>query len=75
MSLPTLPAMAPHEFFAAVAMAGMLLLVGVMVPVQIAAKWRRVRRGRIRIACRLCGYRFLRHDQAATCPHCHARNR
>lgn len=75
MSLPTWPALSPHEFFAAVVMAGVFLLVSVMVPVQIAAKWRRARRARIRITCRICGYRFLRYDPSATCPHCQARNR
>lgn len=75
MSLPQLPALLPHEFFAAVVLAGIFLLICVMVPVQMAAKWRRIRRARVRITCRLCGYRFLRYDPAATCPHCQARNR
>lgn len=63
------------EFFELLVYGGMLLLLAVCIPVQIAAKWRRVRRSRVRITCRLCGYRFLRTEQQAICPHCGARNR
>lgn len=71
----SLPPLSPQEFFAAIVMAGLFALVCVMVPVQLAAKLRRMRRARTRITCRLCGYRFLRFDPEATCPHCQARNR
>lgn len=71
----SLPPVKPEEFFAAIVYVGLLLLIGVLIPVQIAAKIRRLRRARTRIVCRLCGYRFLRRDGQATCPHCQARNR
>ncbi len=70
-----LPPLSPDEFFLAVVCAGLLSLLCVLVPVQLAAKWRRMRTARTRITCRLCGYRFLRADPACTCPHCRARNR
>ncbi len=63
------------EFFELLVYGGMLLLLAVCIPVQVAAKWRRVRRSRVRITCRLCGYRFLRTEPHAICPHCGARNR
>ncbi len=65
----------PDEFLLWLALAGMILLLCVYIPVQLAAKWRRVRAQRTRITCRICGYRFLRADDECTCPHCGARNR
>lgn len=70
-----MPALLPHEFFAAVVLVGMLLLLLVYIPVQVASKRRRMRRRHLNIVCRICGYRFLRRDAEATCPHCAARNR
>ena len=65
----------PSEFFMYFAPAVFVLLMCVVVPVQLAAKIRRMRLERFRITCRICGYRFLRTDPEATCPHCEARNR
>lgn len=65
----------PAEFFACVVYAGILLLLAVFVPVKLIAKWRRMRRAKTCITCRICGYRFLRSDPDATCPNCQARNR
>ena len=71
----SLPPLTPPEFFVYMAIAGVIAVVAVFLPVQLASKIRRVRRGRYRLRCRLCGYRFLRRDVQATCPHCGARNR
>ncbi len=70
-----LPAIAPHEFFLGVVCVGLALLLCICIPVQVAAKWRRLRAVRSRITCRICGYRFLRQDATCTCPHCQARNK
>ncbi|MBQ4613437.1 MAG: hypothetical protein IJB31_00725 [Akkermansia sp.] len=70
-----LPVFTPHEFLTAIVLAGMALLLAVFIPVKLAAKWRRMRLSRVRITCRICGYRFLRTDPEASCPHCQARNR
>ncbi len=70
-----LPAIAPHEFFIGIVYVGLALLLCIYFPVQIAAKWRRLRAVRTRISCRICGYRFLRQDPHCRCPHCQARNR
>ncbi len=67
--------LSPAEFFAALTIAGVVLIVLVFVPVQIAAKCRRMRKQYRRLTCRICGYRFLRRDDACTCPVCAARNR
>ena len=66
--------MLPSELFAAVVYAGFLLTVCVFIPVKIAAKWRRMRRARTHITCRICGFRFLRRDADRICPHCQSRN-
>lgn len=65
----------PAEFFEMIAAAAFVVLLGVVVPVQLSAKWRRLRLERLRITCRICGYRFLRKDPEAICPHCEAKNR
>ncbi|MDO5471270.1 MAG: hypothetical protein Q4F38_08210 [Akkermansia sp.] len=65
----------PSEALTLVAVATFVVLVLVIVPVQISAKWRRIRLDRMRITCRICGYRFLRKDPEAVCPHCEAKNR
>lgn len=65
----------PTELLEAVAVAAFVLLACVVVPVQTAAKWRRLRLAKVRMVCRICGYRFLRVDPEATCPHCDARNK
>lgn len=63
------------EFLECLVYGGMALLLMVYIPVQVASKWRRIRRSRVRLTCRLCGYRFLRTDAQALCPNCGARNR
>ncbi len=63
------------EFFEVLVIAGCVLLLCVVLPVQLAAKLRRINLARTRIVCRICGYRFLRTDPQAICPHCEAHNR
>lgn len=70
-----LPVLLPHEFLTSLVYGGIVLLLLVFIPVKLVAKWRRMKRSRIRITCRLCGYRFLRTTPEAYCPHCMARNR
>ncbi len=70
-----LPVLTPVEFLFGIVLAGMVMLLCVYIPVQLAAKWRRVRSVRTRITCRICGYRFLRQDERCSCPHCGAHNR
>lgn len=70
-----LPVFTPSEFLQALVYAGFALLLMVYIPVKLVAKWRRIKRSRVRITCRICGYRFLRANPEATCPHCQARNR
>lgn len=65
----------PEQFFEYVVYAGLALLLAVFVPVKLTAKFRRRRRARICLTCRICGYRFLKSDPYAICPHCQARNR
>ncbi len=69
-----LPALSPVEFLIAIVLFGLVMLLCVYIPVQLAAKWRRLRSQRVRLTCRICGYRFLRADDAGHCPHCGARN-
>ncbi|MBR5889727.1 MAG: hypothetical protein IKY92_06775 [Akkermansia sp.] len=66
--------MLPSEFLAAVVYAGLLLTICIFVPVKLMAKWRRIRRAKTHISCRICGFRFLRRDAEGTCPHCQSRN-
>lgn len=75
MMQPILAALSLHEFFEVLVYAGILLLICIIIPVQLAAKLRRLRRKQTRIICRICGYRFLRKDAEAICPHCESRNR
>ena len=75
MMQPILAALSLHEFFEVLVYAGLLLLICIIIPVQLAAKLRRLRRKQTRIICRICGDRFLRKDAEAICPHCAARNR
>ncbi len=69
-----LPVLSPVEFLMSIVLLGMAMLLCVYIPVQLAAKWRRIRSERTRLTCRICGYRFLRTDAAGHCPHCGARN-
>ncbi len=68
-------ALTPHSFFEALVYTGLILLLCVIVPVQLAAKVRRLRRANTRLTCRICGYRFIRNNPEGTCPHCAARNK
>ena len=70
-----LAAISLHEFFEVLVYAGLSLLICVIIPVQLAAKIRRMRRKNSRIICRICGYRFIRKEPEAMCPHCGSRNR
>lgn len=65
------------DFFILLTMGGLLSVVAVMIPVQIASKLRRIKRRRTHSICRVCGYHFLRPEQRGivSCPHCKARNK
>lgn len=68
-------ALLPGEFLLWVVCGGMLLVLAVFLPVQLASKLRRMSSARVKLACRICGYHFRRRDAAAICPHCGSRNR
>ncbi|MBQ2813475.1 MAG: hypothetical protein IJE66_00525 [Akkermansia sp.] len=72
----SIPPLTPAEFFLALMLLGLLLLVLIFVPVQLVAKWRRIRRARTHITCRICGYRYLLASprDENVCPHCDSRN-
>ncbi len=65
------------DFFQLMLIGGILAVVAVMIPVQIASKLRRLRRKRTRATCRICGYRFLRPEDKPVfpCPHCGVNNK
>lgn len=64
------------EFFLFLMLAGLVLLVCIYIPVQLASKFRRMRHARTHITCRICGYRYLldRSRSESVCPHCDSRN-
>ena len=64
------------EFFLFLMLAGVVLLVCVYIPGQLASTFRRMRPARTHITCRICGYRYLLSDSCAenVCPHCESRN-
>ncbi len=66
-----------QQLFLLIIFGGMATVVGVMIPVQIVSKMRRLRRKRTRSICRICGYRFLRSFERgpSRCPHCSALNK
>lgn len=66
--------MPPSDFFALLVYLGLLLTIAVYVPVKVVAKYRRIRKARTHLTCRICGFRFLRRDAEGTCPHCQSRN-
>lgn len=72
----TIPPLSPSEFFLYLSLTGLGLLVLVFVPVQLAAKIRRIIRSRTHITCRICGYRYLLSSprDENVCPHCDSRN-
>lgn len=74
-----MPILTPAEFFLFLTLCGMLLLLLVLIPVKITAKYRRTRRARTHLSCRICSHRFLRpvgisHHELVECPHCGAKN-
>lgn len=70
-----LPAVTPAEFIMGLLHCGLFLLLCVIIPVQLSAKLRRIRKARTHRVCRICGYRFLRRPaQEVLCPHCGAKN-
>lgn len=71
--------LSPAEFFFVLALGGMLLLLLVLIPVKLTAKYRRVQRARTHLSCRICSHRFLRpaeipYPEPVECPHCGAKN-
>ena len=70
----SLEPMLPSELFTAVVYAGLALTIGILVPVKITAKLRRIKRAQTHLTCRICGFRFLRRDAEGICPHCQSRN-
>ncbi len=64
-----------HEFFEAFIIASLALVGLVYIPAQCFGYWQRKKRRKICLACRLCGYRFIKSDTEAICPHCAAKNR
>ena len=71
----SLPPVTLVQFFEGIVFSGLVLLLAIYIPVKLMAKWRRMRRAATHVSCRLCGYRFERADEHATCPHCQARNK
>ena len=74
-----LPVLTPVQFLFGITLVGIVLLFCVYIPVQLAAKCRRMAAARTRLVCRICGYRFLRPEGSGrkspcTCPHCGAHN-
>lgn len=78
MSLPdfSISAVTPAEFIAGLLHCGLFLLLCIIIPVQLSAKLRRIRKARTHRTCRICGYRFLRRagEAEVLCPHCGAKN-
>lgn len=71
MNIESMP---PSEFFAFLVYLGVSMTICIYVPVKIVAKWRRIRRSRTHLICRICGFRFLRRDEEGICPHCQSHN-
>lgn len=74
-----IPPLSPAEFFLVLALGGMLMLLLVLIPVKLTAKYRRIQRERTHLSCRICSYRFLRpselpYPEIVKCPHCGAKN-
>lgn len=68
--------LSPGEFVLLLLLGGLVLLLGLMIPVQLQSKLRRIRKARTHRTCRICGYRFLLRDSEPEvhCPHCGAEN-
>lgn len=66
-----------NQFFMLLIFGGMLAVLCVMIPVQIASKIRRMKRKKYLSTCRICGYRFIRpaSKEPVVCPHCGVLNR
>lgn len=71
-----IPEVTPAQFIHGLLHCGLFLLLCIIVPVQLSAKWRRRRKSRTHRTCRICGYRFLRREgePEVLCPHCGAKN-
>lgn len=71
-----LPPLTPAEFIVGMLLFGLVLWLGVVVPVQIRSKLRRMHKARTHRTCRICGYRFLLRESEPEilCPHCGAKN-
>lgn len=71
-----LPSVSPADFIAGLLHCGLFLLLCIVIPVQMSAKLRRLRKARTHRICRICGFRFLRreHSRELICPHCGAKN-
>lgn len=74
-----IPPLSPAEFFLFLMLGGMALLLLVLIPVKLTAKYRRMKRARTHLSCRICSHRFLRHAEVpypepVACPHCGAKN-
>lgn len=74
--LLTLPEVTPARFIEGMLYCGLFLLLGIIIPVQLCAKLRRISKARSHRTCRICGYRFLRRPGKGEvlCPHCGAKN-
>lgn len=72
----TLPPLTPDLMVLVILFSGLLLLLGIIFPVQLSAKLRRMAKARTHRTCRICGYRFLLREKEAEviCPHCGAKN-
>lgn len=66
-----------YQFFYLLIFGGLLSVVAIMIPVQIASKLRRLKRRRTHSICRICGFHFLRPEPRGIvpCPHCGANNK
>lgn len=64
-----------HEFFLYLSIASMGLVAIIYLPNQFWNYQKRRKRKHERLQCRLCGYRFIKEDERATCPHCEAKNK
>lgn len=71
-----LPPLTPAELILTMLLFGLVLWLCVVVPVQLHAKLRRMRKARTHRTCRICGYRFLLRESEPEilCPHCGAKN-
>ncbi len=67
--------MSLHEFFEWFIIVGLATFGCIYLPAQFYSYLRRRKRNKICLQCRLCGFRFLKADPHAICPHCEAKNK